>query len=118
MNANEFVRQVNSYGVCLPSGVAGQGGQTHFYKKMFGFADIGSGVFRDYSATNVREVVAWSMWVTLTGQRNMDAIRLLSNHDSGWVVTSDNNAEWVKETPAPETFVDGAVCMPVPAWIA
>ncbi len=118
MNATEFVEQVNSYGVQIPLGIAGMSGQAPFYKKIFGFSDVGSGSHRDYSVSNVREVVAWSMWIRLTGQRNMDAIHLLSNHDFGWVVTSDNNVKWVKEAPTPETFVGGAVCMPVPAWIA
>ncbi len=118
MNATEFVEQVNSYGVHIPLGIAGMGGQTPFYKRIFGFSDVGSGSHRDYSTSNVREVVAWSMWVSLTGQRNMDAIRLLSTHDSGWIVMSDNSVKWIEETPAPRTFISGAVCMPVPAWIA
>ena len=118
MNASEFIEQVNSYGVHMPLGIAGQGGQAPFYKKVFGFRDVGLGRRRYYSTLNVREAVAWSMWIELTGQRNMDAVRLLSSHDSGWIVTSDNNVEWVQETPAPETFVGGAVCMPVPTWIA
>ncbi len=117
MNASEFTKQVNSYGVHIPHGIAGGGGQTPFYKRMFGFSDLGSGFPRNYSMSNVREVVAWSMWVKLTGQRNMDAVRLLSDHDSGWIVTSGNGAKWVEKTPSPETFIGGAICIPVPNWL-
>jgi len=117
VNASEFTKQVNAYGVHIPQGIAGVGGQTPFYKKRFEFSDTGSGSRRDYSTSNVREVVAWSMWLELTGQRNMDAIHLLSNHDSGWIVTSDDSVEWVEKTPTPETFIGGAVCIPVPNWL-
>ena len=102
----------------MPHGVAGVGGQTPFYKEIFRFNDMGSGNPRDYSASNVREVVAWSLWMGLTGQSNIDAIRLLSSQNSGWVVMSAGDVEWIEETPTPEIFVGGAICMPVPAWVA
>ena len=117
MNASEFVKQVNSYGVHVPHGIAGVGGQTPFYKRRFEFSDIGSGVYRDYSISNVRQVVAWSLWVGLTGQRNMDAIHLLSSHDFGWIVTSNGGVEWIEKTPAPAAFIGGAICLPVPNWL-
>jgi len=118
MTAREFIKAVNAYGVHVPHGIAGAGGQTQFYKRVFGFPDLGQGRLRDYSASNVREVVAWSLWVGLTGQSNMDAVHLLSNQDSGWVVMSDNGVEWVEEVPPSEIFVGGAICVPVPMWVA
>ncbi len=117
MTSDEFVQQVCSYGVHIPAGIAGQGGRAPFYKEVFGFSDTGSGNPRDYSTSNVREVVAWSLWMELTGLSNMKAIHLLSDQDFGWVVMSDNGVEWIEEIPSLKTFIDGAICMPVPAWV-
>jgi len=123
MHYKEFKSQVKAQEVKLPInwGVSGWFGP---YADLHEFDSPGSGYNRDYSAQDVKLVVAWCRIMELTGHpRSKDskrflryeATQLLAQHDTGWIVMSEGQVWWEKDQPGVQVFDKGAVCLKVSA---